>query len=52
MNEQDRTSINETMEQKSIIGNVTSFQQRSSVISAVNPIKGRYENRLSFYDNV
>ena len=50
MNEQDRTSIHETMEQKSI-GNITSLQERSSVIASVNPIKGRYVSR-SFNDNV
>lgn len=56
MNEQDRTSIHEAMEQQSIsiskAGIVTSLQARCSVIAAANPIFGRYDPQRNFMDNV
>lgn len=56
MNDQDRTSIHEAMEQQSIsiskAGIVTSLQARCAVISAANPIGGRYDPSLTFSDNV
>jgi len=56
MNEQDRTSIHEAMEQQSIsvskAGIVTSLQARCSVIAAANPIGGRYDSSSTFAENV
>jgi len=56
MNDKDRTSIHEAMEQQSIsiskAGIVTTLQARCAVIAAANPIRGRYDPSLSFAQNV
>ncbi len=56
MNDQDRTSIHEAMEQQSIsvskAGIVTTLQARATIIAAANPLSGRYDASRTFADNV
>merc|ERR1719460_489612 len=56
MNDQDRTSIHEAMEQQSIsiskAGIITTLSARCAVLAAANPIGGRYDSQLTFSENV
>lgn len=56
MNDQDRTSIHEAMEQQTIsiskAGIVTTLQARCSIVAAANPIGGRYNATIPFAQNV
>ncbi|KAJ3310161.1 MCM DNA helicase complex subunit [Boothiomyces sp. JEL0838] len=56
MNDQDRTSIHEAMEQQSIsvskAGIITTLQARCAVIAAANPLFGKYNPQVTFSQNV
>lgn len=56
MNDRDRTSIHEAMEQQTIsiskAGIVTTLQARCAIVAAANPIGGRYNSTVPFSQNV
>ncbi|KAK6089620.1 hypothetical protein P3W45_001386 [Vairimorpha bombi] len=56
MNEHDRTSIHEAMEQQSIsiskAGIVATLHARCTIIAAANPTRGVYNSSLTFAQNV
>lgn len=56
MNDADRTSIHEAMEQQSIsiskAGIITTLQARCTIIAAANPLRGRYNAAVPFSQNV
>jgi DNA replication licensing factor MCM2 len=56
MNDQDRTSIHEAMEQQSIsiskAGIVATLQARCAVVAVANPVEGRYDAQRTFAQNV
>merc|ERR1711937_486800 len=56
MNDQDRTSIHEAMEQQSIsiskAGILATLQARCAVIAVANPLEGKYDSGRTFAQNV
>jgi DNA replication licensing factor MCM2 len=56
MNDADRTSIHEAMEQQTIsiskAGVVTTLQARFAIVTAANPIRGWYSPTILFEQNV
>ena len=56
MDERDRTNIHEVMEQQTIsiakAGITTSLNARTSILSAANPVYGRYNKALKPHENI
>eukprot|EP00741_Cyanophora_paradoxa_P021650 tig00000241_g20896.t1 len=56
MDEYDRTAIHEVMEQQTVsiakAGITTTLNARSAVLAAANPVRSRYNHKMSFEENV